>query len=156
MSTYLVLKLVHVLRAAILLGTGLGTAFFMYRAAQSGNPFTAHATANSVVMADWIFTTPAVVMQPITGLLLMLELGYGFDSLWFFSVVVLYAVAGGCWIPVVYIQYRLRNLAAKHEASGYLPANFYRLTRTWTILGVVAFSAVLVLFFLMIFRPGLA
>ncbi len=156
MSTYLVLKLVHVLSAAILFGTGLGTAFFMYRAAQSGNPVTAHATATSVVKADWFFTTPAVLLQPVTGFLLMQQLDYSFDSLWFVFVAILYTVAGLCWIPVVYIQYRLRNLAAQHEASGYLPASFYRLTRVWTILGVIAFSAVLVLFFLMVFRPGLA
>lgn len=156
MSAYLILKFVHVLSATILFGTGLGTAFFMYRAAQSGNPFTVHATAVSVVKADWFFTTPAVALQPVTGFLLMQELGYSFNSVWFISVAVLYAVAGLCWIPVVYIQYRLRNLAATHEAIGYLPASFYRLMRTWTMLGVCAFSAVLVLFFLMIFRPGLA
>ena len=155
MSTYLLLKLIHVLSATILFGTGIGTAFFMYRAAQSGNPFIAHATASSVVKADWIFTTPAVLLQPVTGLLLMQELGYSFGSLWGVSVAVLYVVAGLCWIPVVFIQYRLRDLAEFHQASGYLPASVYRLMRIWTTLGVIAFSAVLVLFFLMIFRPGL-
>ena len=155
MSTFLVLKFIHVVSATIFFGTGLGTAFFMYRAAQSGNPIIVHATASQVVIADWIFTTPAIIIQPATGLMLMELAGYSFLSPWFFTVVALYGLAGLCWIPVVVLQYRLRNLARGHEVSANLPAQFHRLMRTWMFLGVIAFSAVLVLFGLMIFRPGI-
>jgi uncharacterized membrane protein len=107
------------------------------------------------VLADWIFTTPAIVIQPVTGAWLMVILGYRFDSAWFAWVAALYVVAGACWFPVVVIQYRLRAHAAGAGAWDTLPAGYYRLIRWWVGLGVGAFAAVLGLFALMVFRPGL-
>jgi uncharacterized membrane protein len=112
-------------------------------------------TTRLVVLADWLFTTPAIVIQPLTGAWLMVLAGYRFDSVWFAWVAVLYVVAGACWIPVVVIQYRLRACAAAASAWDALPAGYYRLMRWWVALGAGAFAAVLGLFALMVFRPGL-
>ncbi len=155
MNAYLLLELTHILSATLLFGTGLGTAFFMLMAHRSRNPQVIHATARHVVWADWLFTTPAVIIQPLTGVLLMRVLGYSFDSPWFYSVAGLYLVAGLCWIPVVRIQYRLRELSRDCHAAEGLPAEFGRLMRVWAALGAAAFSAVLGLFVLMIFKPWL-
>ena len=107
------------------------------------------------MLADWIFTTPAIVIQPVTGAWLMVILGYRFDSAWFLWVAGLYVLAGACWIPVVVVQYRLRALAAAASSWDALPAGYYRLMRLWVGLGVGAFAAVLGLFALMVFRPVL-
>jgi uncharacterized membrane protein len=106
------------------------------------------------VLADWIFTTPAVVVQPVTGAWLMLIVGYRFDSAWF-APAARYRAAGACWIPVVVIQYRLRALAAAAPDWASLPPAYGRLMRWWAALGAGAFAAVLALFWLMVFRPGL-
>ena len=150
MSVYLWIKLVHILSATILFGTGLGTAFFMFKANLSKNDQAMRITTNTVVMADWIFTTPAVVIQLATGLWLTRELNIPFDSSWFITVVALYALVGICWIPVVWIQIRIRNLIAAGESRD----SYQKLMRIWVALGVPAFSSVILIFYLMVSRLG--
>ncbi|MBA3564261.1 MAG: DUF2269 domain-containing protein [Gammaproteobacteria bacterium] len=152
MTIYLSLKLVHVISATLLLGTGLGTAFFLWNAVRSGDRGAIRVTARNAILADWVFTTPAVIIQPVTGVMLMVELGFRFDSAWFVAVTAIYLLVGACWIPVVIIQYRLWKLA---NGGGELPAQFYRLFRRWCLLGGPAFTGVLVLFVLMVFKPGI-
>ncbi len=153
MESYLWLKLIHVVSATILFGTGLGTAFFMYSAVNSGDLAAIRTTSRHVVLADWLFTTPTAVIQPLTGILLMQRLGFPFDSRWFYAVVALYLLVAACWIPVVFIQVRMKRLAI--AAKGALPASFHRLFRIWFWLGVPAFGSMLVLFYLMFFKSGL-
>ena len=150
MSVHLWIKLVHVLSATILFGTGIGTAFFMFKAYLSKNDQAMRITTNTVVMADWIFTTPAVVIQLATGLWLTRELNIPFDSSWFIVVVALYALVGICWIPVVWIQIRIRNLIADGESRD----SYQKLMRIWVALGVPAFSSVVLIFYLMVSRLG--
>jgi uncharacterized membrane protein len=148
-NVYLGMKLVHIVSATILFGTGLGTAFFMYTAYRSGNGDAMRTTARNVVLADWIFTTPAVVLQLVTGLWLTVRLGIPFHSAWFAAVISLYALVGACWIPVVLIQIRLRNLLHRGSSGGEL----HKLFRIWLALGIPAFLSVLLLFALMVYRP---
>ena len=152
---YLSLKILHIISAAVLFGTGLGTAFFMYKAVRSGSLEAIRVTASHVIVADWWFTTPAVVIQPLTGVLLMRHLGYGFDTPWFYAVASLYLLAGACWLPVVAIQYRMKQIVIQNADSVELPQTFYRWFRVWIRLGIPAFGAVLGLFVLMVYRPGL-
>lgn len=152
MTGYLTLKLVHVISATFLLGTGLGTAFFLWRAVRSGDRGAIRVTTRNAIIADWAFTTPAVIVQPLTGLLLMVELGFRFDSTWFITVAAIYVLVGACWIPVVLLQYRLWQLA---QSNVDLPPQFHRLFRRWCLLGYPAFVGVLALFVLMIFKPGI-
>lgn len=150
MSSYLWIKLLHIVSATILFGTGLGTAFFMLRAYRSGSEEAFAATTRHVVSADWWFTTPAVVVQLVSGIWLTVQLGIAFDSAWFMTVMALYAFVGGCWLPVVWIQLRVRDMAGKGVPRQQLKTWM----RAWIALGIPAFSAVLVLFFLMVSRQG--
>ncbi len=153
MNTYLVLKYIHILSAVILAGTGLGIAFFMFMANRSGNPQAIMVTARHVVLADWIFTTPAVITQLITGILLMQQLGYTWNSTWFIAVISLFVFIGACWVPVVVVQYRLRNIAMSMDTRPDLQSAYKRLMRIWTVLGIMAFSAILIVFWLMVVKP---
>lgn len=150
MSTYLWIKLVHVLSATILFGTGLGIAFFMLRAYLSESREAMAVTTRHVVLADWIFTAPAVVIQLVSGLWLTREIGIPFDSVWFVSVVGVFFLVGACWIPVVWIQIRVREIVARGgERDDYRTLMF-----VWIGLGCTAFGGVLLLFYLMISRVG--
>ncbi len=152
MNTYLWLKLVHVLSATLLFGTGLGTAFFMLKAYLSRNDEAMRVTTRTVVLADWIFTTPAVIVQLITGLWLTRLLNIDMTSTWFIAVIALYIFVGLCWLPVVWIQVRIRNLIAEGQ-----PRDSYTgLMRIWIAVGIPAFAAVLVIFYLMISKSGIS
>lgn len=150
MMMYLWIKLLHILSATILFGTGIGTAFFMSRAYQSDSIETFRVTTKNAVLADWLFTTPAVIVQLITGLWLTLALGIPFSSLWFVMVLALYVFVGACWLPVVWIQIRIRNKLA----TGAGPADVRHLMRIWITLGVLAFGSILVIFYLMVTKYG--
>ena len=153
---YTLLKLVHVLSSTLLFGTGLGTAFFQWQAHRSGDVRAIAATARHVVLADFLFTTPAVILQPLTGFLLARMVGYEFTAPWLMLAMVLYLVAGACWLPVVAIQMRVRDLASDAVARGApLPEHYHRLMRTWFALGWPAFLAVALTFWLMVRRPVL-
>jgi uncharacterized membrane protein len=153
MDNYLVLKYIHILCAIVLSGTGAGIAFFMLMASRSKNiPVIAH-TARVVVLADWIFTTPAVIGQLITGILLMQRLQYSFSAPWFMCVMSLFVFIGCCWVPVVFIQYRLKKLAEGAEQTGVLSDGFYHAMKYWVALGIPAFGGVLMMLWLMIFKP---
>jgi uncharacterized membrane protein len=152
---YLALKWLHVVGAAILFGTGIGIAFNFWLALRGASVAAIAAAARATVIADLAFTLPAVVLQPVTGLALVLAAGYPLFSTWIVISLVLYLAAGACWIPVIFIQLRLRDLAAKSLADGVpLPAEFQRLSRRWFVLGWPAFIAVLAIFWLMIARPA--
>jgi len=153
MDSYLLLRLIHILSATILAGTGLGIAFFMFMANRTNNPEAIAITARHVVLADWLFTTPAIITQFITGIWLMVRLDYSFTSVWFMMVISIFLFVGACWIPVVIIQYKLKALAELQITNGVIDQNFRKLMRLWTLLGIPAFTAVLILFWLMVFRP---
>ena len=157
MTAYFVLKFLHVIGAAVLLGTGAGIAFFMLMAHRSGDVALIAGTAGTVVVADYLFTASAVVLQPVTGLLLVREVGYDLADGWILASIALYLLTGAFWLPVVWMQTRMRDLARRAAASGTpLPAEYHRLFRTWFWFGFPAFAAVLAIFWLMIARPELS
>ena len=153
LNSYLILKLIHILCAVVVAGTGVGIAFFMYMVNRSKNIEAIAVTARHVVLADWIFTMPAVILQFITGILLMLELGYSFTSTWFVVVITLFIFIGLCWIPVLFIQVKIRELSASSLSSGIIDTRFARLMMLWTGLGIPAFTAIVIIFWLMVFKP---
>jgi uncharacterized membrane protein len=154
MTTYYLLKFLHVIGATVLLGTGAGIAFFMLMAHRTGDAATVAATARIVVAADYVFTATAVVAQPITGLLLAYHVGYRLGEGWILASIALYLVTGAFWLPVVWMQARMRDLAAAAAAGGApLPDAYHRLYRWWFAFGFPAFFAVLAIFWLMIARP---
>jgi uncharacterized membrane protein len=150
----LAFKLIHVLGAAVLFGTGLGIAYFMWMAHRTRDAATIAATARIVVIADSIFTAGAVIVQPVSGALLAWTLGYRISEPWLVTSLALYMMVGLCWLPVVGIQIVLRNLAREAVDTGAeLPARYHRLFRIWFALGWPAFLGVIAIFALMIWRP---
>ncbi len=156
MTWYEGVKIVHILGTVLLFGTGLGTAFFLLMAYRSRDIDAIRITTRHVVIADWLFTAPAVVLQPLSGALLMESLGVPYRTAWFAAVAILYALTGLCWLPVVRIQYRLRALAQTAPRFDALPAAFHRGMRLWIVLGVPAFSSVLLIVVLMVTRAGMS
>lgn len=156
MTVELILRWTHVLGASVLFGTGIGIAFFMLRAHLTGNPAIIAHTAGTVVVADTVFTATAVVLQPITGLLLASVVGWPLSEPWIIAALALYVFVGLFWLPVVAIQLKMRNLAREAEQTGQpLPDRYHRLFRVWFACGVPAFGGVLLIFWLMLARPVL-
>jgi uncharacterized membrane protein len=152
---YLVLKYLHMIGAAVLLGTGAGIAFFMLMAHLTGKAAIIAAVARIVVTADFLFTATAVVLQPVTGVLLARNVGYSLGEGWIVLSIVLYLVTGTFWLPVVFMQMRLRDMTVEAAGAGApLPAAYHRLFWTWFAFGFPAFGAVLAIFWLMIARPA--
>lgn len=151
---YLLLKWIHIVSSTILFGAGVGSAFHLFVAMRRGVVAEIHGAARSVVIADTLLTLPAVITQLVTGLLLMREVGYGFSEFWLAWGLALYLFAGACWLPVLWIQVRMRDLARfAVENDTPLPPVFTRLDRWWTGLGALAFPAILLVFYLMVFKP---
>lgn len=150
----LVLLTIHVLSAAVLFGTGAGIAFFMVRAHRTRDPATVAAVARMVVLADLIFTLPAVVIQPVTGFAMISVERWDAFQVWLLVAYALYGVAVVCWLPVVWIQIRLRDLAAEAARQGQpLPDAWRRLYRLWFALGWPALLAMIALYAIMIAKP---
>jgi uncharacterized membrane protein len=154
MLLYLGLKFLHVIGAAVLLGTGAGIAFFMLLAHFDGRPAVIAAVARMVVIADFLFTATAVIAQPITGVLLAQYMGYSLLEGWIVVSIMLYVFTGAFWLPVVWMQMRMRDLATVSDRDGIpLPRSYHRLFWWWFAFGFPAFAAVVLIFWLMIARP---
>ena len=157
MNTYLLLKTLHILSSVLMVGTGFGSAFYMFFANRSGNVQAQAVVSRLVVRADWWFTTPAIIIQPLSGVALMLMAGWPWHTPWLLLSVLLYAAAGACWLPVVAIQIRMARIAAAaaEQNQTSLPAEYRQLARRWEALGYPAFVAMLVIYYLMVNKPGL-
>ncbi len=156
MEAYLLAKWLHILSSTLLFGTGLGTAFQMVMAMRTGRVETIASVASAVVLADWLFTLPAGIAQPLTGAWLIALQGYAPDAPWLLAAYALYALAFACWAPVVLLQIRIRNLAIRALAEGTaLPDQARRAYRIWFALGWPAFAALVAVFWLMVTKPDL-
>lgn len=154
--TYDILLYLHVIGACVLLGTGAGIAFFMVLSNRSKEPDLIAHTAGIVVLADTVFTASTAVAQPVTGFLLAREAGWPIFEGWVLASLILYAVIGAFWLPVVWIQIQLRNLArAAAIESTPLPDRYHRLYRIWFACGFPAFAAILAIVWLMLAKPVL-
>jgi uncharacterized membrane protein len=152
----LTLKLIHILGATVLFGTGLGIAFFMWMAHRTGDAVTIAQTARVVVIADATFTAAAVIVQPLSGFLLAWGIGYSAWEPWIVASLALYVFVGLCWLPVVWIQIELRNLAVEAVRDGSpLPPRYHRLYGIWFALGWPAFFGVIAIFAMMLWKPRL-
>ncbi|KQU71434.1 MULTISPECIES: DUF2269 domain-containing protein [unclassified Rhizobacter] len=152
---YLIAKWLHILSSTVLFGTGIGSAFHMLLASLSRNPQACAVVVRQVVLADWLFTTTTIVFQPLSGLYLAHLAGVPLTTPWILWSFVLYLVAGACWLPVVWIQIRMRALAQAAADSGEpLSPAYFRMLRWWTALGVPAFAALTLVFYLMVAKPA--
>lgn len=138
-----------------MLGVGVGAFWFMLTTARSGNPAAIAVTTRNALRAEWFLAAPVALLQPLTGYLLMVQLGYPLRSLWFLAVATLYVIAGICWIYVIKTEFRISRLAQTHRDDSTTPKEFWPLFRRWTRLAICSFTGVLAIFWLMVFRPGL-
>lgn len=151
-----ILRYLHVIGAMVLFGTGAGIAFFMVMAHRTGRAEIIAHTAAVVVMADTVFTATAVVVQPITGILLALKIGWPLSEGWVAWALGLYVLVGVFWLPVVWMQVQMRNMARAAERTGEsLPVRYFWLFRLWFAFGFPAFFAVMAILWLMLVRPDL-
>jgi uncharacterized membrane protein len=155
--TYTLVKTLHILSMVLLFGTGLGSAFYKWMADRSGNVTHIAATNRHVVLADWIFTTPTVIFQPLSGLWMVHMLGLPLATPWIATSLFLYVLAGICWLPVVWLQIRMKKIAAGAASRNTaLPEMYWRMARWWFWLGVPAFTSMVLVVALMVFKhiPG--
>lgn len=153
---YLALKTLHIVSSTILFGTGLGTAFFMWTVNRSGNRQAMAVVTRHVMKADLYFTAPSVLVQPLSGLGLMALAGFPMHFApmnWLGLSLLLYILAGACWLPVLWLQWKLHQLAALNPVEPVLPDAYWRYERAWTLLGIPAFFSVVVVFWLMVAKP---
>jgi uncharacterized membrane protein len=153
---YHLLKLTHIIGAAILFGTGIGIAWFMLMAHRSRDLAAIAHTAKIVVIADMLFTATAVVAQPPTGIGLAHVAGHSLLDSWIVASFALYTFVGLFWLPVLWLQKRMRDLAVTALQTGAkLPPVYDRYFRIWFVFGWPAFAAMIAIFWLMITRPQL-
>lgn len=151
---YLIARWLHILSSTVLFGTGIGTAFQMVWAMRTRKVETIHSVASGVVVADWLFTTPAGILQPLTGLWLIHLAGHDLFAPWLVVTYVLYLVAFVCWLPVVVLQMRIRDMAAQSLSAGApLGPEVWRAFGWWFALGWPAFGGLVGVFWLMVARP---
>ena len=157
MSEYLLIKWIHLLSATFLFGTGLGSAFYKWQTDKGGHLPAMVQTNRLVVIADWLFTTPTIIIQPLSGWRLLQVLGIPLDQGWVVAAFVLYGVAGLCWLPVVWLQIRMRDMTATAMARREpLSRDYLRYARAWFRLGIPAFTCMVAIYGLMIFKPAIA
>jgi len=156
MNTYLALKWVHILSSVLLVGTGFGSAFYLFFANRSGNVAAQAVVSRLVVRADTWFTTPAGIVQPITGVAMAMMAGWPLSTPWLAASIGLYGLAGLCWLPVLWLQWRMAAIARDAAAQGTpMPALYDRYARWWEALGYPAFVAMLAIYYLMVHKPAL-
>ncbi len=154
MDWYQIVKTLHIISSTVLFGTGAGIAFFMLRSHFTDNIHEKYFAARNTVLADYIFTAPSVIIQPLTGAWLVWQGGHDWLDLWLVATYVIYIIAGCCWLPVVWIQIQLKNMVAHAVNTGdELPPRYYKLFKIWFILGWPAFIGLVAVFFLMVMRP---
>ena len=154
MDAYLILKTVHVVSATILFGTGMGIAYFFLMGLRSGDVGSAYFAARATALADMVFTLTAGIVQPLSGFALVHLAGWDPWAPWLVGTYALYGLALACWLPVVWLQLRMRDMAQHAYAEGTaLPAPYWRYERWWTALGFPAFGGLLIIYWLMVAKP---
>jgi uncharacterized membrane protein len=152
---YATLKWLHVLSSTLLFGTGLGSAFYMFFASRTRDARVISVVVGYVVIADYLFTATSAVFQPLSGFWLAHQAGFSLTSRWIVGSTLLYLLAGACWLPVVRMQIRMRDMARTAARSGNeLPELYWRYFRRWTALGFPAFFALVGAFYLMVAKPA--
>lgn len=155
MSAYLAVKTLHIISATLMVGTGFGSAFYLFVTNRSGSLAAQSVVSKWVIKADWWFTTPAVIFQPLSGLWMAQHAGWPLNATWIWLTLALYALAGACWLPVVWLQIRMAKMAADAQQQGAddVPPLYRRYARYWEMLGYPAFCAMLIVYFLMVLKP---
>jgi uncharacterized membrane protein len=151
---YLIVKWIHIVSSTLLFGTGLGSAFYMFVTSRTEDLRAIAIVVKYVVIADWLFTTPTIFLQPVSGLYMVYQAGFQLTSAWLLWSIALFLLAGAAWLPVVWMQIRMRDMAQDAlRRDEPLAARYWQFLRLWIALGIIAFLALVVVFFLMVVKP---
>jgi len=154
MNTYLLLKWIHILSSVAMVGVGFGSAFYLFFVNRTRNVAAIAEVSRLVVRADYWFTTPAMIVQPASGLGMALIAGYSLTDTWLLGTYAMFILAGASWLPVVWIQIKMAKMAEVAANSKIdLPLQYWRFARLWTTLGLIAFPAMIIIYGLMVFKP---
>lgn len=154
MTTYFTLKWLHILSSVLLVGTGFGSAFYLFFTHRTGNQQAITQVIRLVVCADNWFTIPTIILQPITGFTMWYLAGFSLTQTWVIWTIALYLLAGACWVPVYFLQLRMQTLANDAQQKQQpLPQVYWQYAKYWEWLGYPAFIAMLAIFWLMVFKP---
>lgn len=157
MTTFLILKWIHILSSVLLVGVGFGSAFYLFFTNRTRNVAAIAEVSRLVVRADFWFTCPSIIIQPLTGFAMAAKLGYPLSASWLQLTYALFLFSGVMWLPVVWMQIKMAAMAKhSHASNSELPARYWRYSSTWTLLGCLAFPAMLAIFGLMVFKPSFA
>ena len=149
----ILVKYLHVLSSTLLFGTGIGTAFYLFFISRTRDARVVAVVARHVVIADWIFTATTIVFQPASGVYLAHRMGIALSTPWLYWSMVLFAIAALCWLPVVWLQMRLRDIAVDAARAGReLPPGYGAHLGAWTALGIPALLSFLAIFYMMVAR----
>ena len=153
---YLIIKWIHIISSTLLFGTGLGSAFYKFLADRTKNTHVIAVTNKNVVLADWLFTTPTIIIQPVTGIIMASISGYDIHNSWLILSIIFFIIAGICWLPVVFLQIKMRNLSAMAlKSNTKLPSKYWYYAKIWFYLGIPAFISMLCILYLMTIKPTL-
>jgi len=156
MNPYLLVKWLHIVSSVLMVGTGLGSAFYLFFANRSGSVEAQAVVSRLVVRADWWFTAPTVVVQPLTGLAMAHMAGWPLSAPWLALSIALFLLAGACWLPVLWLQVQMADMARHAARAGQpLPERYWRFSKRWEALGYPAFVAMAAVFVLMVNKPAL-
>jgi uncharacterized membrane protein len=154
MGLYTLVKTLHIVSATLGFGTGIGIAHFMFSGLRSRLARERAFAARMTVKADFLFTLPSVIVQPVSGAWLIWQGGFLWNDYWLVLTYGLYLLAGACWVPVVIIQIRMKMmLESQLPGEAFNDAGYYRLFRAWFVLGWPAFGGLLIIFWLMVTKP---
>ncbi len=156
MNTYLLIKWLHILSSVALVGVGFGSAFYLYFINRTRNVAAIAEVSKLVVRADWWFTTPTVIIQPLSGFVLVSMVGYSPTETWLMATYILFILAGAWWLPVVWLQIRMAKMAREAaDNRTELPQQYWRYALLWVRLGMLAFPSMLIVYGLMVLKPSL-
>jgi uncharacterized membrane protein len=148
---YIIVKWIHILSSTLLFGTGIGSAFYMLFTSLTKDTRAIAIVVRNVVRADWLFTTPTIIIQPLTGFYLVHLAGFPLSSQWIVWSVILYLIAGLCWLPVVWLQIQMKKMAQLAVVNNtVLPERYWQYLKIWVGLGIPAFAALVIVFYLMV------
>lgn len=156
MSTYLLIKWIHILSSVALVGVGFGSAFYLYFVNRTKNVDAIAEVSKLVVRADYWFTAPTVIIQPISGFVLVSLTSYSFTESWLLATYTLFILAGMWWLPVVWLQIQMAKMARiASDQKTELPERYWRYALFWERLGMLAFPAMVIVYGLMVFKPNI-
>lgn len=150
---YLDFKFLHIVAANLFFGAGLASALGKIWADRSGSIEAIDAANRGIVWADWIFTVPSGIALPATGVWMVCQGSHSFADEWILWGIGLYGFAGLCWLPAAWLQIKMRRASAEALAKrSPLPPAYRRQALVWFLLGIPAFTAAILTFYVMVVR----